>query len=1223
VERRLLVPVDLPGGGVVRLTAEQAGAVERRSGSMFLHAGAGSGKTRVLVERFVRAVLDDGVPVERVLAITFTEKAAAELKGRLRRRFLELGERERAREAEAAWVSTIHGFCSRLLRANALLAGIDPEYRVLDEADAARLSVDAFDRALEEFVLRASSGGGERLDLAASYTPDKLQRMVTTVFSRLRSQGARVPALRPIEPPVVGDERPVLERALAAAGAALGAVESPNKTVLAAIAQISDCSELLGAVPAGGLGDAVEFEGARVKRGNATALRDGVFDALDDALSAWVAVCAGQKAYADYVLLAKLLDLYGRRYAGLKDASSALDFDDLELRARDLLRAEDGLREAVRARFEHVMVDEYQDTNPLQNELLDLISRHNLFTVGDEFQSIYGFRNADVGVFRARRDAARSAGLDARLAVNFRSSPALLDRLNAAFREVFGDEFSSLVAPDGSGGGAAGEAAVELLVVNKKLRCWESFGEDPYGEAPKGVPVWRAAEARLLGLRIDELVRGGAGGAAGGFGFGDVAVLLRAASDMGVYERALNDRGIPTYATGAGGYWDQQQVADLRSYLAALANPRDDLALYNVLASPLCGVSLDALPIVRSGARRAGRDLWWALEEAFVDGGDGSEGLADALPASDRARVGEFVRRISGERLAVARMSLETLIDRAVTLSGYDRAVLGLRGGARRMANVRKLMRLAREYEAESGRDLRGFIDYVDEREVLAAREGEAPLEGEGIDAVRLMTVHAAKGLEFPVVCVADLGRTGRGDDGALQVSPDGRVGLEVASLGGGSHSAMSMDEIKAEQEALAEEEERRIFYVAMTRAQRRLIVSGATDTVDWPGPKPLGTPLDWVWPALAPGAKLLFEGAPSGVVDGVRCVLLAPESADEVLPVAERRPVPPATAGGTNGAGPPAAAPGRPAFPPLPQGTPLPVARLSYSALESYKRCGYRFYLERVVKMPRVAAALATPTAPEPAAPADEGQLELAPQAAPAAPEALNPLVRGTIVHELLERIDFRRAPRPPSRAEIERQAQANQVENLTTNDVDDIAALLDKFLDSDLCARIRQARRVRRELPFAYELAGVLINGVVDVHASEDDRLLVVDYKTDALAGRDPATVCDEKYAGQRLVYALAGLRANVPEVEVAYCFLERPDLTVSRSFGQEDRPTLEAELLDLARGVVEGRFEPTDRPHRELCQFCPGRPALCSWPSERTLAERPEGETFAAPEPEHQLS
>src|SRR4051794_11237963 len=146
----------------MQFTGEQQEAIGRRSGSLFLHAGAGSGKTRVLVERFVRAVLDDGVRVDQVLAITFTEKAAAELKGRLRRRFLELGERERAREAEAAWVSTIHGFCSRLLRANALAAGIDPEYRVLSDSDAARMSIDAFDATLEEFVLGARASA-ERL----------------------------------------------------------------------------------------------------------------------------------------------------------------------------------------------------------------------------------------------------------------------------------------------------------------------------------------------------------------------------------------------------------------------------------------------------------------------------------------------------------------------------------------------------------------------------------------------------------------------------------------------------------------------------------------------------------------------------------------------------------------------------------------------------------------------------------------------------------------------------------------------------------------------------------------------------------------------------------------------------------------------------------------------------------------------------------------------------
>jgi hypothetical protein len=132
------------------------------------------------------------------------------------------------------------------------------------------------------------------------------------------------------------------------------------------------------------------------------------------------------------------------------------------------------------------------------------------------------------------------------------------------------------------------------------------------------------------------------------------------------------------------------------------------------------------------------------------------------------------------------------------------------------------------------------------------------------------------------------------------------------------------------------------------------------------------------------------------------------------------------------------------------------------------------------------------------------------------------------------------------------------------------------------------------------------------------------VVDYKTDALAGRDPEAVCDEKYSGQRLVYALAGLRTEAfAEVEVAYCFLERPDLVVSRRFAQADRPDLEASLLTLAAGVIEGDFAPTDRPHRELCQFCPGQPALCTWTPDRTLADRPEGETFAAPEPEGMLS
>jgi ATP-dependent helicase/nuclease subunit A len=302
---------------------------------------------------------------------------------------------------------------------------------------------------------------------------------------------------------------------------------------------------------------------------------------------------------------------------------------------------------------------------------------------------------------------------------------------------------------------------------------------------------------------------------------------------MAFFERALEERGIPNYVVGGRGYWSQQQVADLRHWLAALANPLDELAIYSVLASPLVGASLDALALARLHARRTRRDVWWAL----------SEELPPDLAAEDRPRLERFVEIFSEERRVAPSVSLETLIDRVVTRTGYDRRVLAMPAGDRRMANVRKLMRVAREYEAGEGRDLRGFIDFVAERDMIQEREGEAPLEAEHLDAVRIMTVHRAKGLEFPVVCVADLGKSGREDYGALRVSDDGKLGLRLATLGGASVDSAAMKEMRERQRVRDEEEEQRIFYVAMTRAQEHLVLSGATDLERRDAPKPLCEP--------------------------------------------------------------------------------------------------------------------------------------------------------------------------------------------------------------------------------------------------------------------------------------------------------------------------------------------------------------------------------------------
>src|ERR671914_382189 len=241
LERRLHVPLGLQER-VVSLTPEQERAVARRDRSLMVRAGAGTGKTTVLVERFVQAVAEDGAPVEGILAITFTEKAAAEMKARVRARFLELGRREEARAAEAAWISTIHGFCSRVLRAHALSAGIDPAFRVLDELESERVATDAFDAALGAFM-----GEGEdpqRIEMVAAYTPDRLRDMVRTAYARLRSRGARRPSLEEAQPVEPAGERAALEDAARAALSELAAESSASATTTAMKA-IERCLDLL------------------------------------------------------------------------------------------------------------------------------------------------------------------------------------------------------------------------------------------------------------------------------------------------------------------------------------------------------------------------------------------------------------------------------------------------------------------------------------------------------------------------------------------------------------------------------------------------------------------------------------------------------------------------------------------------------------------------------------------------------------------------------------------------------------------------------------------------------------------------------------------------------------------------------------------------------------------------------------------------------------------
>ncbi|HEY2258677.1 MAG TPA: UvrD-helicase domain-containing protein, partial [Solirubrobacteraceae bacterium] len=1138
-------------------TGEQRRAIERRDGDLLLDAGAGSGKTSVLVERFVASVLKDGIDPTSILTITFTEKAAAELRDRIRRRLRDLGADEAARATEGAFISTIHGFCARILRAHALAAGLDPEFSVLDRPQSEPLAAAAFDAALPQLASESSDG----VELLAAYGVGSLRGSILSTYAALRSGGESVPRLPPVPTASLDEARRALELAAGGLAAELASIASPGPQVLRALERVERARELAAVEDLW----PTELEWVRLPGGNGAALATDACVAYREALSGFRAQVGAVAAAPIRDLLDRLLRTFGERYAEYKRRVSGVDFEDLELLSRDLLRADSELRERYAARFARIMVDEFQDTNRVQLELIESIARGNLFTVGDAQQSIYGFRHADVELFEQRGQALETVGARMTLRTNFRSRPEILDVLSLAFATELGDRFKALEPgrPRGAenevedgGGVVAGEGLeaeprVELRLVDKGAD-WELEGV---------ASPWRLAEARALAQRVAELVAAGAAP-------GDIVVLIRATTDMRAYERALERRGLPTYVIGGRGYWAHPQIVDMVAYLRALANPRDEEALYSVLASPLVGISLDALVVIGAAARACGRDPWWLLRDPG-DAGEAADPL-QSLGDEDRRRLTRFQSWFAAERAGAPSRGIEELIDGALRRTGYDLAMLAMPGGRRRLANVRKLMRLGREYEAEHGADLRGFVEAIAERVAGRAgdsRESEAPVEGDGLDAVRLMTIHRAKGLEFEIVCVADLGRSVRPASPIVRVSRDGRIGLRLARAGvGGRESALAYKELGDEQRQAEEREERRLFYVAMTRARQRLILSGAAKLDGWTvGGATGGGPVAWIAPALFEQlGALIAEGGGVVTRDGASLALRLVGPDDPSLEPESR--IAPGQSTSPSSAGPPLGAAPAPLPAPAPAvGT--PVSSLSYSSLGEYARCGYRFYAERVLGLPPVAETAAGGAAVAEGGAVAGSEAAAGGGATPPAP-GLAADARGILVHALLEGLDFRRPLVPSAPAIVAAAQRAGITPAPSPEDTVEVGALIEAFAAGELRARLARARDLRREERFAFVLGGgLLMTGAIDVLAQEPEgRMLVVDYKSDRLRGEAPAAIVRRSYATQRLIYALAALRAGATAVEVIHCFLERPDEPVTATFAGSDLERLEGELGGL---------------------------------------------------------
>ncbi|MBS1893542.1 MAG: UvrD-helicase domain-containing protein, partial [Actinobacteria bacterium] len=1079
-------------------TPEQAAAIGARAHNVLLEAGAGSGKTGVMVERYVRLVVDEGVPPDAVLAFTFTDKAAAELRARVR---AELSRRAVGTGAAAgraasllssiggAWITTIHGFCNRILAAHPVAAGVDPGYRVLDQPEAQRAARDAFDAALAEFL---SGGDPAREETVAAYDLEGLRGVIVAIHDELRSRGVADPTLP--DPPV-SDPTELIARAIEAAGECLEELKEGDgkraalEEALARLAQPG---------PPPSLG---ELEALR-PGGTAKAL--ALFrEAMDDAISSTAEAGDGGVAYGH---LAELLRLYTVAFEAAKERRAGIDFEDLQILAARLLeRAEIG--QSYRGRFSHLLVDEFQDTNRLQLRLIEALQgpKSQLVVVGDELQSIYSFRHADLDVFRRRReqiDADPGAEL-MRLSGNFRSRPEVIGAVNLFGEALLGAGYRPLRvgAPPSSPAPRGTGPAVELHLTARD--GWDGDGIDLDPAIDGRTPLNCLAEARALAARLRDLHDAGVER-------GAMVVLLRAFTHLDAYEDSLARAGLRPYVVGGRGYWSQQQVADVCALLATIANPLDDEALFGALASPACAVAPDTLWLLRAAAGKR-RHVWPALERlALRDEVEiaAPERLAD-IPAGERELLAEFAGRIVGLRARAPRLGLAGLIEAAVTETGYDLATLLRPAGEARLANVRKLSRLAAAYEEREGRDLRGLLDFLAARAEVDT-EAQAATAAEGHDGVRIMTVHNAKGLEFEVVAVPDLSRGllsgGRRPVLALGREQPPRVGLQWRRLGRAAINLYDYGELIEAGEKRDSEEGLRLFHVAATRARERLILSGvvkpepAKETkpgtpvverlvdalgaprpakeepdedgdaeADAPGPPQERFAISVPAPEPRPGLDEAF--GPSEIA--VHLNLPSPERAAELrglhLDAAAEREL---------GSGTPPLVERRPPV--------VPSRPLSYTAISAFEECAYRFYMERVLGLPSSADGVKRVGTE-----GDEG---------PSAREERS--ARGAAVHALLEWSEAN-AWEEPTPDLARRHALAAGL-HLDAAGAAELLGPVRDWLGSPLREEIAAASRVRAEVPILLGAGGTVLRGSIDLLVERDGAPpLVVDYKTDRLRG------------------------------------------------------------------------------------------------------------------------
>lgn len=1179
----------------VKWTNEQKKVIDLRNRNILVSAAAGSGKTAVLVERIIQRITDRENPVDvnRLLVVTYTDAAAAEMKERIgaaieKKREEYPGDTYLERQSSLlhnAMITTVHSFCLSVIREHFHVIGIDPGFRIAEDGELKLLKKDVMDEMLEECY---EDGKKEFLDFVDRFSSGKNDRKIEEIILRLYEYSRSYPQpekwleqcagaydgekIRPFACRRIKEEMKGIRDILRAA---LHIAEEPDGPYMYAdmlesdlretdhLVQTDDFEEMFeryGKIKWKRLSSKKDDTVSENKREQVKELRKKGKDLFGELGRTYFYLSPERwqedmkAARPSVCMLTELVNRFAALLDERKRRRGMIDFGDMEQFALKILTEEKEGRlvpsetaSEYQDQFEEVMIDEYQDSNLVQETILTSVSRqsrgqYNIFMVGDVKQSIYSFRLSRPELFMEKYNTyslADSSRQRIDLHKNFRSRPEVLEGVNFIFRQIMRRELGGIEYDDS----AALYPGAEFPPLPEEKQDGNAAELLLFDKEYTGIEDERKAEAYVIAQRIRKLMEEGAvtdreTGTFRKVRFSDIVILARSIKGWAeVLTNVLMEEGIPAYSVSREGYFETYEVSVLLDYLKILGNSRQDLPLAAVLTSPFCGLNTVELAEIRA---------------AFPDG---TFYEAVSLYAENKQdpvsiRLRRCLEQIREFRECMSYTPIHDLLVNIMERTGYGLYITAMPGGAQRLANLEMLVEKAASFESTSYKGLFNFVRYIEQLKKYDVDYGEAGIMDEQSDTVRIMSIHKSKGLEFPIVFLTGAGRRFHSQDtkAGILLHPELGAGIDLIDLDRRTKTPTFLKNV-IRRELAAENlaEEMRILYVGMTRAKEKLIMTaGVNDMEDYLNPD---------------GKVILYPAGARSYLDWIYPCLISPETGDfrEKMPItirtADMQMLENADA--------------------QMQADDLALDTMRHWNTETVYAPGFRkrlddqmnyrypYATEKSMKMKFTVSELKKMAGTEEeqgeAMYPEQVQMPMIPKFL-SGEHSLTGASRGSAYHKLLELLDFTKTYDEETLKH--RILELRQEGKLSAEMADCIEpGDITEFLHCESgirMSRAAEAEKLFKEQPFVLGVPAseiytgnvpgeiILVQGIIDVYFEEPDGIVVLDYKTDRVR---TAKDLRDKYHAQLDYYAeaVSRLRGKPVKEKIIYSFTLKEEIRI----------------------------------------------------------------------------